>query len=289
MDDSPSALVILIIICNLALINALFSGQAGRRNFSPARRKAAGVGRKKLKSKVMDYNCPRWIQKRKEIFTRDNFTCLNCKKFNPSFEPVVFRNDSEKSQEWHFYTLYDETGSFENRYSFSSERLGTTIFINFGFDELVLPALQVHHKRYIFGREAWDYDGKFLETLCKTCHLQFHKQNAIRTYDLNGNIIHDRLYLPENSDSTFDQFDPWTFKNRAHGGTPRISTIVKPKFSYLKFPNTDQGDPEWFSSVLQTETKKFLTRYFPKNFPNIFQIEPILFETLVVIRNPQKL
>ena len=47
-DDGQSTLVFLIIICNLALINALFSGQASGRNFSPARRKAASVSGKAM-------------------------------------------------------------------------------------------------------------------------------------------------------------------------------------------------------------------------------------------------
>lgn len=58
-DDGQSALVILIISCNLALINALFSGQASGRNSSPARRKAASVGgnlKKQLTTKNIQEN-----------------------------------------------------------------------------------------------------------------------------------------------------------------------------------------------------------------------------------------
>jgi len=28
----------------------------------------------------------------------------------------------------------------------------------------------VHHLHYIAGREPWDYDGRYLVTLCRSCH-----------------------------------------------------------------------------------------------------------------------
>lgn len=31
--------------------------------------------------------------------------------------------------------------------------------------------LQVHHKTYITGKKAWEYDNDNLQTLCKDCHL----------------------------------------------------------------------------------------------------------------------
>ena len=30
--------------------------------------------------------------------------------------------------------------------------------------------LQVHHKSYVFGNKAWEYDNDNLVTLCETCH-----------------------------------------------------------------------------------------------------------------------
>jgi hypothetical protein len=34
--------------------------------------------------------------------------------------------------------------------------------------------LQVHHKKYVYGREPWEYDNKELETLCENCHRGEH-------------------------------------------------------------------------------------------------------------------
>lgn len=30
--------------------------------------------------------------------------------------------------------------------------------------------LNVHHKAYLKGKSPWEYDGEYLQTLCKTCH-----------------------------------------------------------------------------------------------------------------------
>ena len=36
--------------------------------------------------------------------------------------------------------------------------------------------LQVHHKEYIAGRFAWEYDNSYLITLCSKCHSNLHKK-----------------------------------------------------------------------------------------------------------------
>jgi 5-methylcytosine-specific restriction endonuclease McrA len=48
--------------------------------------------------------------------------------------------------------------------------------------------LQIHHRQYhvhpVTGdkRDPWDYDNRFLVTLCETCHASGHKQYSIRTF-----------------------------------------------------------------------------------------------------------
>lgn len=37
---------------------------------------------------------------------------------------------------------------------------------------------QVHHKRYIRGREPWEYDFAELRLLCEDCHTQIHATEA---------------------------------------------------------------------------------------------------------------
>ena len=34
--------------------------------------------------------------------------------------------------------------------------------------------LCVHHKKYIYGTLAWDYEDRYLITLCDNCHKLFH-------------------------------------------------------------------------------------------------------------------
>jgi hypothetical protein len=45
---------------------------------------------------------------------------------------------------------------------------------------------QVHHRRYIWGREPWEYDMEDCRVLCATCHHEIHEcENAAR------NLIRD--------------------------------------------------------------------------------------------------
>jgi hypothetical protein len=41
--------------------------------------------------------------------------------------------------------------------------------------------LQVHHKMYIEGRKAWEYEDEWLETLCRSCHELEHDIDGCRT------------------------------------------------------------------------------------------------------------
>ncbi len=40
--------------------------------------------------------------------------------------------------------------------------------------------LQVHHKRYIRGRVAWDYDNSNFELLCADCHEEKHIEEEVK-------------------------------------------------------------------------------------------------------------
>jgi hypothetical protein len=42
--------------------------------------------------------------------------------------------------------------------------------------------LHVHHKRYIKGRMAWEYEGEELAALCESCHGQEHER--MRGFDV---------------------------------------------------------------------------------------------------------
>mgnify|MGYP000028180893 CR=1 FL=1 len=41
--------------------------------------------------------------------------------------------------------------------------------------------LQVHHKKYIWGRKAWEYPNSLLLTVCGECHLFIHNTTKIKS------------------------------------------------------------------------------------------------------------
>jgi 5-methylcytosine-specific restriction endonuclease McrA len=42
--------------------------------------------------------------------------------------------------------------------------------------------LQVHHKKYIKGKAAWDIPDSYLTTLCLSCHNLEHKERHINEF-----------------------------------------------------------------------------------------------------------
>lgn len=64
--------------------------------------------------------------------------------------------------------------------------------------------LQVHHKRYISGRMAWDYDNNDLITLCRNCHYSTHSEELKATYtDLSISPKNFVIYRSIMSDDNF--------------------------------------------------------------------------------------
>lgn len=48
----------------------------------------------------------------------------------------------------------------------------------------------VHHMQYIKNQLPWEIDGKYLQTLCRKCHVQVHKEQEIPIYSFsNGQKI----------------------------------------------------------------------------------------------------
>ncbi len=49
--------------------------------------------------------------------------------------------------------------------------------------------LNVHHKRYIIGKKAWEYDDSDLVTLCEHCHSKVHEFIPVQTYvEVDGRL-----------------------------------------------------------------------------------------------------
>lgn len=53
--------------------------------------------------------------------------------------------------------------------------------------------LNVHHNVYIDGREPWEYDNKYLVTLCQKCHSKIHGKNITKKHHNSHNIFYRAL------------------------------------------------------------------------------------------------
>lgn len=49
--------------------------------------------------------------------------------------------------------------------------------------------LHVHHRKYVFGKEPWDYENEFLVTLCEDCHFEEQESWKVET-SLLSNVLH---------------------------------------------------------------------------------------------------
>lgn len=135
-----------------------------------------------------------WEVKREEILKRDNFTCQRCGRFNPELGPVHLVGAGEGDLEVH---TYERTPNpYSSTYLIAQRGSGFTFNITFGDCWPVFPVLQVHHKRYVNGREGWDYGGDDLVTLCRQCHGDLHANERIPVYSTDGELLEERAFLP---------------------------------------------------------------------------------------------
>lgn len=150
----------------------------------------------------------KWSERRSEILNRDNFTCQNCHTFNPQLGQVEIYRKDNMSLELHSY----ESNPATSTYRISSTATGLTITLEFHNSWLVLPILQVHHKRYIENRDVWEYDDSDLVTLCKECHSVIHENVSIPIFDESGALKSKRKYLPTDKGSG-ERYNasPWNF------------------------------------------------------------------------------
>lgn len=42
--------------------------------------------------------------------------------------------------------------------------------------------LNVHHKKYLPNKKAWQYPNGLLETVCRLCHIEIHKNKSIQSF-----------------------------------------------------------------------------------------------------------
>ncbi|MDX1830140.1 MAG: hypothetical protein R3342_11400 [Lutibacter sp.] len=169
-----------------------------------------------------------WKNKRLEILERDNFSCTNCKCKRSKFlrlsnkfgiktyeylsknSCVSFEINNIKKEVIYF----DCDSGFVNSANFIGENeliiLENLKFAlqredNFNennkyqlicFTENIsekdrFTDLNIHHKYYIIGKKAWEYDNDSLITLCEKCHQKEHEDKTIPVYDSLGGFLYN--------------------------------------------------------------------------------------------------
>ena len=177
------------------------------------------------------YGSPEWIAIRNSILERDNFTCQKCKDFNPELGAVQIMREDDTYIELHEY----ESSPVHSLYKITSQKTELTVEIEFGIDWLVLPVMQVHHKRYIKGRQPWKYDHSDLVTLCKACHTKIHLQEEIPFYSELNEFLYTKKLKPEDygNGRKHHNYKPWIFiKQDAKQKTYKV-TSVNPQIHYI--------------------------------------------------------
>lgn len=215
-----------------------------------------------------NYQSPEWKEKRKEILYRDDYTCQKCGTFDPSMGLIIKFKTTIEPPHFDGIDMYwngPETHEY-NRYSgeYTIQKDGMTITIPFSPHKIVMPILQVHHKKYIKNRELWEYSNDDLVTLCENCHNKEHVTNNIPCFDSENkkvisytNLIYTDLDKFD-SNYIFRNFKPWSF---VHENEKNIYVYSKS----IKINNLEIIDigvnrrPYLYHKIYQY----FIMRYFP--------------------------
>lgn len=153
---------------------------------------------------------PEWFAKRNEILKRDGDKCTCCGAekseytgWTVSFEEASYQELSKKGYQLLIKSDYDNLlslcGMDAAKVDFVSKIREPFNLNNLRFSErqwydkrprLVfyysgestnyrLGQLNIHHKYYISGKRAWEYDNDVLTTLCYDCHKEVHKKDIV--------------------------------------------------------------------------------------------------------------
>ena len=199
-----------------------------------------------------------WEEKRKEILLRDNFTCQICNTFNPQVGIVELETFDKMFIELHEY----ESSPNNSTYKISSSKTRLNIEIDFDDNWLVLPVLQIHHKRYVEGKENWDYLNEDLVTLCKLCHTVLHNTQEIPHFDSSNKIVCYKKHIPNEDYSGHNHnYKPWRFIRKGNNNTEYEVTSVSPRVTYIAFAHED-------SNALKETALKMVEEFFKRFLPD---------------------
>lgn len=205
-----------------------------------------------------------WKTKRDEILKRDNYTCRNCFKFNPLLGDVIIDGPIKGSIEIHKAEIDYINGSYSTTYSiaYNYDPPPSNITVKFEGCRPVFPTLQVHHKKYVNGKEKWEYDDDDLVTLCKECHTTLHLNFGIPVFSNENDFIEQKSFVPEKSNDDYFGFEPGIFVSRKNDGKYYIANI-NPSVTAIHFDSEDQDDDEMQKSVNE-KVEKLIIACFPK-------------------------
>lgn len=211
---------------------------------------------------VYNYDAEEWIQKRNEILKRDNYTCQCCQCFNPSLDTVVV--DKQNYVEIHSYDKY--TGEYH--IANSMYNIGVSINLGYG-KKIVMPILNVHHKRYVNGRELWEYDDEDLITLCQYCHQHLHSNKNVEVpimRELNdGNFkkvgVCALKDMPKhNVDcNQIETFTPWSVVEKCNGKY-RLVEEISPSYRAFIQEKTGYTDSQ-IEEIISKMGNDFIHNY----------------------------
>jgi hypothetical protein len=175
---------------------------------------------------IEQLNTDEWQNKRQDILERDGNRCTNCGVLRSKYigisksfgvknydemvaEGCLFLESALESKHFIFFKdqafykvefIGDESKNIElKKLKFSIKfkepinefATSTPYYVSFNeefnIDELI--DLNVHHKYYMTGKMAWEYDNDALVTLCHHCHQEVHKNEEIYVYSDSRNKI----------------------------------------------------------------------------------------------------
>ncbi len=107
----------------------------------------------------------------------------------------------------------------------------------------------------------WEYDENDLITLCKQCHTSLHANEEIPVYDMYGNFLENRIYLPEDySCGRNHDYKPWIFIRKDKKKGEYVVADINPRVSYVLLSDED---PEEIEKITTNMVAEFFIRFLP--------------------------
>lgn len=219
-----------------------------------------------------DYTHLEWKKRRNTILERDHYTCQKCGVTNPSLG-IIFHIVDLDTPYFNGAECIVDTIAVHSYNRGSGEYIididDIHITIPFGIHKIVMPILQVHHKKYIQNRMLWEYEDNDLITLCESCHRKEHYENKIPIYNSNNvDVISftETIYTDLNKFDPvyeFRNFEPWTFVHKDETGKYIYSDKINSPETLILYIGDNDNDyvKEKVSKIFYDFINDFFTNY----------------------------